>query len=109
MDLKCRFGECGLILENPVRLLCGNNVCREHLDEFDTKFKCPFCHKQHSIPQGGFYVNEKIELKIQTIYQSDPLRKEAKESYNKLNEIINNYEKINDPDGYISNYITKDR
>ena len=105
MDLKCQFEDCGLILENPVRLLCGNNVCREHLDEFETKFKCQFCHKQHSVLEDGFLVNEEIEQKINSFYQSDPLRKEAKESYNKLNEIINNYDEINDPDGYISNYI----
>ena len=105
MDLKCQFEDCGLILENPVKLLCGNNVCREHLNKFEAKFKCTFCHKQHSIPEDGLFVNEEIEQKIDSFYQSDPLRKEAKESYNKLNEIINNYEKIDDPDGYISNYI----
>ena len=65
MDLLiCRFEDCGLILENPVRLLCDNNIGREHLDWFVIKFKCPFCHKQHSVPEEGFFVNEEIIQKI---------------------------------------------
>ena len=100
MDLKCQFEDCGLILEKPVTLLCENTVCQQHLDEFETKFKCQFCHKQHSVPEEGFFVNEEIERNIENFYQSDPLRKEARESFNKLNDIIYDYEKI-DPQGYI--------
>ena len=104
MDLKCQYEDCGLILENPVTLLCGNTLCREHLDEFETKFKCHFCHKQHTIPEDGFFLNVSIEHEIEEFYQSDTLRKEAKESYQKLNELINDFEKI-DPDGFIFDYI----
>jgi WD40 repeat protein len=103
-EFKCHYEDCGLILEKPVKLLCGNTLCRDHLDGFFTKFKCNFCHKQHSIPEDGFFVNEEIEQKVESFYQSDPLRKEIKESFNKLNGIINEYDKI-DPDGYISNHI----
>ena len=102
-ELKCKHEDCGLILENPVTLLCGNTLCRQHLDEFETKFKCPFCHKQHSVPEEGFF-NEEIERNIEKFYQSDPLRKEAKESFNKLNDIIYDYDEI-DPESYVFDYI----
>ena len=103
-ELKCQYEGCELILENPVTLLCGNTLCREHLNEFHTKFNCYFCHKQHSVPDDGYFVNESIELKIENYYQSDSLRKEAKELFNKLNDIIYDYEKIN-PDSFIFDYI----
>ena len=102
-EILCIFGECGLILENPVTLLCGNTLCRQHLDGFETKFKCPFCHKQHSVPEEGFFVNEEIDQKINSFYQSDSLRKEVKESLTKLDHIIYDYEKI-DPEGYVFDY-----
>ena len=59
-ELKCKHEDCGLILENPVTLLCGNTLCRQHLDEFETKFKCQFCHKQHSVPGEGFFLMKKL-------------------------------------------------
>ena len=93
-----------MILEGRVTLLCGNTLCRQHLDEFETIFKCPFCHEQHSIPDDGYFINEDIGQKIDSFYQSDSLRKEAKESLTKLNDIIYDYEKI-DPDCYIFDYI----
>ena len=103
-ELKCQYKDCELILENPVTLLCGNTLCRQHLDEFEIKFKCPFCHKQHSVPEDGFFVNESIEQEIERFYQSDPLRKKVKESLIKLNDIIYDYEKI-DPECYVFDYI----
>ena len=54
MDLKCKFESN----------LWGNTICREHLDEFETKFKCYFCYKQHSVPGEGCFVNETIEKNI---------------------------------------------
>ena len=101
-ELKCQYEDCGLILENPVRLLCGNTLCRQHLDEYETKFKCPFCHKQHSVPEDGFFVNQEIEQMIKNYYQSNPLRKEIKDALSKLNEIVYDYDHI-DPQSYIIN------
>ena len=104
MELKCEFEDCGLILQNPVTLMCGSTLCREHLDGFETKFKCFFCPKQHSVPEDGFFVNETIELIVENFYKTDPLRKEIKESFKKLNDIVFDYEKI-DPECYIFDYI----
>ena len=63
-ELKCQHEDCGLILEKPVTLLCRNTLCRQHLDGFETKFKCYFCNKQHSVPGEGCFVNETIEQNI---------------------------------------------
>ena len=38
-ELKCQYEDCGLILEKPVTLLCGKTLCKEHLDDFETKLK----------------------------------------------------------------------
>ena len=103
MDLKCQYEDWGLVLDKPVTLLCGNTLCRQHLDGFEVKFKCYFCHKQHSVPEEGYFVNKTIEKMIENFYQSDQIRKDLKDSYNKLNEFFND-EQINS-DLYISNYI----
>ena len=93
-SLKCDFENCGLILEKPVALLCGHTLCLEHLNGFETKFKCPFCHKQHSIPEEGFSVNKTIEQMVENYHQSDPLKKRIQDSFKELNESFKEYESI---------------
>ena len=50
--LKCQHEDCGLILENPVTLVCDYNVCRHHLDGLEKKFKCFFL-SQTAFDTGG--------------------------------------------------------
>ena len=69
-ELKCQYEDCGLILEKLVTLLCGKTLCKEHLDDFETKLKCYFCHKQHSVPEDGFLVNRTMEKIIEKKYFS---------------------------------------
>jgi len=91
-ELKCQYEDCGLILENPVTLLCGHTLCKQHLlclQIFETKFKCFFCNKQHSIPEEGFCINITIDKMIDKFYQTDPSRKEIKNSLDSFNELIN--------------------
>ncbi len=38
-DLICEYDCCKLILENPVTLVCGNNLCKEHLDKVKLETK----------------------------------------------------------------------
>jgi hypothetical protein len=105
---KCQYEDCGLILENPVTLLCGNNLCLKHLEGLETKFKCFFCPKQHTVPEDGFCVNKTIEQMIENFYQSDPLRKKIKEAFDSLNETFKDYKCI-DPDVYIYDYFAEIR
>ena len=106
--LKCQHEDCGLILENPVTLVCGYNVCRHHLDGLETKFKCFFCHKQHSIPEEGFSVNRSFEIMIESFNQSQPLRKLIKIAFENLNQLINEYEKLNS-DAFVYDYFSEIR
>jgi WD40 repeat protein len=99
----CNFVDCGLILEDPISLSCGNNLCKRHLDQFENKFKCDFCHKMHPIPEGGFLVNQAFDKIIQKYIQLDPIKDEIKKSFDILNKSINDCENLNQ-DEYISDY-----
>ena len=93
--LICQYEDCQLILENPVTLLCGNTLCRHHLDNYKVNFKCCFCHKQHTIPEEGFIVNNAMEQIIDSFYQSNSLMKEINKSFDELNKSIEVYESLN--------------
>ena len=99
----CNFTDWGLILEDPVSLSCGMNLCKKHLDKFKKKFKCNFCHKMHTIPEEGYQVNQAFNQTIQNYIQSDPIKNEIKNSVDKLNKVIDYYENKNGNE-YISDY-----
>ena len=105
-SIKCQFDDCGLILENPIRLVCGNNICYNHLFGLETKFKCFCCPKQHSLPDKGFVINDEIEEMIKNFNQSDPLRMQIDESLHQISDLSNNYDKIN-LNIYIENYFNE--
>ena len=98
--IVCQFEGCKMIFEHPVTLPCGYSLCKKHLIEYDEKFECSFCHDQHQIPNNGFSTNKTIDLLLESFFEIDPLRKEIRTSFDKLNEIIYEYEKF-DPEGYI--------
>jgi WD40 repeat protein len=101
--LICNFVDCGLILEDPITLLCGNNLCKHHLDQTKNKFKCSFCHKMHTIPDTGFVVNNPFNELIKSYVRSDPIRNDLKKSFDKLNQSITDYENLYSH-VYISDY-----
>ena len=92
--VTCRFDDCKMIFQNPVTLPCGYSLCEQHLTEYDDKFECSFCHDQHQIPKNGFSTNKTIDLLLESFFEIDPLRKEIRTSFDKLNEIIYEYEKF---------------
>ena len=101
---RCNFVDCGLILEDPITLSCGNNLCLKHLDQNDKKFKCNFCHKMHSIPEEGYLVNQAFADVIENYFRLDPIKNEIKISFNKLNKFINDFENMLNQDKYVSDY-----
>ena len=109
MNLKhlivCQFDGCKLILQNPVALPCGDSLCQHHLETMaNDQFECCFCNRIHKIPEDGFSINKTINQLVENYFEMDPLRKQIKESLNKLNEIIYEHEKL-DPEGYIFDHI----
>ena len=101
--------ECELIMNDPITIPCGKTICQHHLDEFDEKFACILCNKEHQIPQNGcFCINQKIESKINDYFELNPFRKKIKDLFENLNFKIQDYDQINS-DAYIYNYFQKIR
>lgn len=101
--LKCEYKDCELIYENPITLPCGNSMCKSHLDQYNCNFKCYFCNDEHEIPENGFSINKTIIKMIDSIIESNPIRKKINESFEKINESISEYENLH-PDVYIYEY-----
>lgn len=90
----CKFQDCNLIYQNPITLPCGHSLCRHHLNIFDDKFMCQFCDEEHQIPQTGYVINMTIVDLIKEYVESNPLRKEIKQTFEQLNDTILDYESI---------------
>ena len=95
----CKYDGCNLIYENPVTLLCGHSLCQKHLENFDDKFKCPYCHEEHHKPSTNITICEMIDF----YNQLDPLRRSIKKSFDNLDESIKQCENI-ESDVYIDGY-----
>ena len=97
----CQFDGCKMVYQNPVSLTCGNSLCQLHLEKLaNDQFECYFCKSIHKIPENGLSVNKTVNQLVQYYNEINPLRREIKESFTKLNDIINEHEKL-DPEGYI--------
>ena len=53
----CDFVGCKKYLKEPITLPCGDMVCRMHVSDTATKFKCPNCEEDFIVPEEGFKVN----------------------------------------------------
>ena len=106
--LLCELDCCRLILEKPVTLPCGNTLCEEHLKNCQRTFTCCFCNREHQKPDNGFFISKTVTRMIDNYYNLNPLRRKVKESFEELNESMDDYENI-DPDVYIYDYFAKAR
>jgi hypothetical protein len=59
---------CNKLLVDPIVLLCGNCICKTHLNELLTNisrdkstFICCICKDEHQIPKNGFMIQKKIQ------------------------------------------------
>ena len=95
----CQFNDCKLILDYPVTLPCGFTLCKEHLDEFDDKFTCWFCHQEHLVPPNGFALNQSIVKMMRNCSNIGSMQNKLDE----LNSLIEEYDNIK-PDLYIYDY-----
>ena len=106
--LICEYDKCKLILEVPITLPCGNTLCEQHVKQFDENFKCFFCAEYHEMPKIGFSPNRTINKMIDGFYQSNELRKKIKETFDKLNLLIKEYDLI-ETDVYVYDYFSEIR
>jgi hypothetical protein len=100
--IKCRLCKCHLTA--PVLLPCCHSVCKKHQHESKT-IVCLECNIEHEVPSEGFAENKDLALIISTgIFAFDlgPKHKNAVESCNKMNELIEEVEQlVKDPINYI--------
>ena len=103
--LECDL--CKMILDKPVSLPCGHTLCYHHLENTNEyKVSCMFCFEEHQIPKNGFQISEKLSFMIDFYIELNPLRKQIKETFNKLNDLIRDYEKINS-DSFVYDYFAE--
>ena len=89
-----------MFFEHPVILPCGESLCQKHLEEVNQIFTCYFCNEEHQIREDGYKINKTINMLMNIFLEIDPLRKEVYATFDKLNKLIGDYEKI-DPESYI--------
>ena len=55
---------CNQLLADPITLLCGNTVCKNHIQQLlisGSLIGCTLCRKNHTIPEDGFKINKEIQ------------------------------------------------
>jgi hypothetical protein len=50
LEYICQFSGCKKFLKEPITLLCGDLVCKEHVSDTATSFKCPECEEEFIVP-----------------------------------------------------------
>ena len=101
---------CKKYFLNPVILPCGKHVCREHIDQNASDYKCLGCNNNHVVPENGFIVNEGF-IKI------SKLNMHLDEKTKSLHEIIDEFDTVvkelsllcKDPDNFIFDYVSATR
>jgi WD40 repeat protein len=104
----CEYKGCKLYYENPVTLPCGSTICKEHLPVFVEKFMCVVCDNEHQIPEGGLVINKAFEKIIKTCLHLNSIQKDALNSFNQLNLILDELESL-DSNEFIYDYFAKIR
>ena len=110
-DLTCKY--CNCIYSDPVSLICcGENVCKEHIDEIFSKpstsdsLKCPLCDLD--LPNQKFQINKSLKNLIEREIHKLKIDPESEKFIAKLKEKIHNIESINnDPENLIHEKISE--
>lgn len=73
-ELSCP--KCSETFEDARILPCGDTVCQKCIEKSTSKFECPCCHVQHSVPKsGGFQKNTIISKLVQKKRPDEHLKK----------------------------------
>lgn len=78
--IKC--DNCSAILDRPITLPCGVNVCKKHLVNLvNGKFSCGTCQVDHEIEDKMLNVNKSLELLLNANIKSLNLGAKYNEAY----------------------------
>ena len=102
--------ECNKVFETPIILPCNHSICHKHVNKksIGDKFKCSKCGLDHEISANRFPLNEDLCEIIETQIASSSVHKEAVESVDNLNRMIEDVDNlINDPSSYFYEEISE--
>jgi hypothetical protein len=94
----CDLKTCNFFLEKPIILPCGSTICQEHVASFKNKYSCSLCNNEHWIPKKGFPINKFADKTIKGSFHFNELQKKTKDSYEKLERIIQEHDGLNSED-----------
>jgi hypothetical protein len=87
-----------------ISFVCGNNVCKKHLDELlknmpreTANFECEIHNDEHSILTKGYVINERMQqgLEIEFItFELTPVYDECKVEIQRANENVEKIESL---------------
>ena len=108
--MTCKY--CNQVYNNPITLLCGDSICKHHLDEListnsTNKFNCPICNEE-SLSNLEFKVSKLIESLLRTElheFKMNPIYEEV--LYDLKTEIGNLEAIVKDPENYIFEEISE--
>lgn len=99
---------CGNLLNKPVTLPCGINVCMLHLTPSTVTYECTNCNESHPVPNSGFQLNRLIQKSLQIELNALEFSEKFYACKKEITDVISNADEINavrsDPDNYIYEY-----
>jgi predicted RNA-binding Zn-ribbon protein involved in translation (DUF1610 family) len=91
----CDFVGCEKYLKEPITLPCGDMVCREHVSDTATSFKCPDCEEEFIVPEEGFRINRKVNAILKNNSHLTGKHREVKGLFDHLEQLIDDFQKSN--------------
>lgn len=103
---------CNKLLVEPITFVCGNNVCKAHIDEQlesgENKYQCDLCQEKHNVPEKGFVINKQIQKALDIQFNTlklSPIFEECKKTIEETSEIASRIDSLSkDPNNYIYEY-----
>ena len=105
----CNFSGCKKYLKEPISLPCGDMVCRKHVSDTSTSFKCPDCEEEFIVSEEGFKMNWKMNETLKTNSHLTGEHKQVKEMFDQIEKVIDSfYEKhLNRPQLFIHEFFAE--
>ena len=109
-QMTCKF--CNQVYNNPITLLCGDSICKHHLDEListnsSDKLNCPVCNKEN-LSNLEFKVNKFMQSMVEIELHEFKMNPIYEEVLNNLKMEIGNLEAIvKDPENHIFEEISE--
>ena len=91
----CEFSGCKKFFKEPIALPCGDMVCREHVSDTATSFKCPDCEEEFIVPDDGFRINRKVNAFLKNNSHLTGTHREVKDLFDQLEKEIDDFQKSN--------------